>query len=189
VLPEEKEEGKGTNEEDLVIPSVLKQPSRWWNFRTVKQAYLRLFILWAMAIIFKSGGMNKELTDLRMVSGPDGSGLKFECTAALYALVILSICREYQFANLVELATASLAVVDIGMGLGGFTIILVLLGLKVWGVEKDLESFKTVSKLALHRSIAFRGEGKVKPVKPKDLDVWPYHLPWRFQQPSFSIKM
>jgi hypothetical protein len=171
------------------MEAVLRQPQKWWNYLTITQAFLRLFILWAMQLIFSAAGITRELKDLMLVSGPDGTGMKLECTAALYALVLASICREYRFANLVELATASLTVVDIGMGLGGFTMVLVILGFKVWGVEKDHEPFKTVCQLALKRSLVLRGEeGKCKPVKARDLDSWPYTLPWRFHQPAFKLQ-
>jgi hypothetical protein len=134
--------------------------------------------------------MSKTVRELLTDGGPDGSGPRIPCTAAMYAHILETIMRDYNFASLVEFAHAGLVALDVGFGMGGFTMLLVVLGITVHGCEKDQEPWKVVQRVQLSLGKAFKGSDGVKSQTLTKEDysrvARAMTVPWTIHQPNLQ---
>jgi hypothetical protein len=179
--------GDEDDELDVKLVDVLAKPALWWSLVLLFAPFMRHFYLVIREKAYAGAGFHRTVRELLTDGGPDGSGPRFACTAAMYGLIIDTLAFVYGFPNPVEMAQAGLVALDVGFGMGGFTLMLVILGMIVHACEKDQEPYKIVQQLVVKLDRSFKGASAVKSQTLTSAELIKalrvIFVPWTIHQP------
>jgi hypothetical protein len=173
---------------DIKMTEVIAVPGLWCSTALVRRNFIRHFYFVVRDRAYDGAGKSKQVRQLLQDGGPYGNGMKTPCTASMYGRIIDTVTFVLGYNNLVDFGQSGTVVMDIGMGLGAFTILLVVLGLIVWGCEKDLDPYKLVVELITKLDRSFKtgtSKGGMK-IDKQELTraPRPFLVPWRITNPS-----
>jgi hypothetical protein len=184
---------KPEEDQDLTVKlvHVVETPALWWSLVLTMVPFLRHLYFCVRDRGYDAGGMNRAVRELLQDGGPDGSGPRIPCSGIMYASIMATIIRHYDLASLVEFAHSGFTALDVGFGMGAFTMLLVMMGIKVHGCERDEATYKNVSKAFVLFEKAFKsstGEMKGRTISADNHTkaLQSIQVPWRIQPPKLS---
>lgn len=174
---------------ELSLLDVTNLPPLWFCHAVLQLEFLRHLYFVVRDRGYDAAGITRDVRELLTDGGPDGSGPRYPCTASLYAAILITIAHYYGFKTLDQLAGGRFNALDIGFGMGGFTLLLMVLGVTVYGCEKDEQPYSIVTKVVANFPKAFKTPvNKCRPQAITKTDFFkvqrPIQIPWTIHQPQ-----